>query len=167
MPEGPFGGPRITEVGPFSSDDVEVEETYDVEGAVNLPKELKDIIQFEDLSTMSVDKYRLGVTVKQKVEDPDSIMGYIQQSVADFGESVAYIRYYVVDGIGYIDKTFVKEKLRREGLGSAIRSSALEDMENLGVEKVYTLPISPAGEGLAKSQGFVESDIPDMLVKRL
>jgi len=171
MTQGPFGIPRITELGPFSSDDVSIEFEEDRQNVDRPPRELINIINSIDdpVAMRTVERVERRIVLKQKPNDGASdILNNTKDRLAEIGKTVSYIRYFIVDNnIGYIHKTRVRDKFQRRGIGSALRSTALEDMKTLGVTIVYTMPVSDAGEGLARSQGFTESGIDDVLSKDL
>lgn len=168
MPSGPFGGPRITELLPFSSDEVEVEFEEDRVSSPGLfPDELDNLLNILDETPQSVVKVDRRIIIKQAPEN-DGIIGSIKDEVSDLGERASGITYYIINNeIGYISSVFTDRRFRRRGLASELRESGLEDMKNLGVSTVYTFPASPAGRKLAESQGFSESTIQDFLSKEL
>jgi len=168
MPSGPFGGPRITELLPFSSDEVEVEFEEDRISSPGLfPDELDNLLNVLDETPQSVVKVDRRIIIKQSARQ-DGIIGSIKNEISELGERASGITYYIINNeIGYISSVFTDRRFRRRGLASKLRQSALDDMQSLGVNTVYTFPASPAGRELAESQGFGESGIQDYLSKEL
>ena len=157
-PKGPFGGPRLSNIGPFVSDEIQVIENTDVKSTANKPPELELVMEEEGLSQRSVLLYTVEVIVKQLPEE-GPLQG-VRDALADLGERVAFTKFYVVqDEVAYIDRTQVDPRLRREGLGTAVRQEALNTMQDIGVEVAYTFPVSKAGVKLAESQGFKDISI--------
>lgn len=169
MAQGPWGGPRITEALPFSSDEVEVTFEENRISRPPIPKELQELMNGlgEDIGmAQQIDR---TVIVKQKPDKgPIDILNRIQQEVADLGERAAGINYYIInEDIGYIQSTFVDKRFRRRGIASEMREEAIDDMSQLGVEEIYMFPASDAGEELARSQGFTESEVEPFLSKKV
>lgn len=170
MGQGPFGGPRISDIGPLATDSVEVSENIEKKSRSIIPAEAEKLLKAKGIDIPSgAQEVTVEIEVKQEVEESElGVLQEFQQAAADLGKSIAYTRYVVLpENIAYISKTFVKEKFRRNGLGSTVRSRAMDEMRKHGIQEAYTYPVSPAGEALVKSQGFVDSDIENLYVKRL
>lgn len=167
MPKGPFGGPRITELLPFSSDEAEVEFKEERNSARTLPQELEGLLGALGEHPEQVTKVRREVIVKQEPDEgPVDILNSIKKELSELGKRAATIQYYVVNGkIGYIHSSKVDKRFRRKGLATELRGEALDDMEKLGVQTVYSFPTTDAGLGLVKSQGFTESEVVDYYSK--
>lgn len=158
MPQGPFGGPRITNLLPFSSDEIDVEFIEDIDDNPLIPLELEGLINDLGIEPDRVTKIRREVIVKQSTDGGDlEILDKIRQEVAELGKRTASVLYYTVDNdIGYIHKSSVDRRMRRRGIASELRKTVLNDMEERGVRKAYSIPVTDAGEGLVKSQGFTK-----------
>jgi len=167
MAQGPWGGPRITEALPFSSDEVEVTFEENRISRPPIPKELQELMNGLDGEIEVAQQIDRKIIIKQKPDKgPIDILNRIQQEVADLGERAAGINYYIINSeIGYIQSTFVDSRFRRRGIATEMRQEAIADMKQLGAQKIYMLPASDAGEKLARSQGFTESEVESFLSK--
>lgn len=76
--------------------------------------------------------------------------------VSDDGREVARVEYYYfpMEPAGFIGWMQVDEDYRRQGIGSAIRKAAVDDLFSMGAEAVYTGPLSSVAESIARDQGF-------------
>jgi len=169
MAQGPWGGPRITEALPFSSDEVEVNFEENRISRPPIPKELQELMNGLGEEIEMAQQIDRTISIKQKPDEgPIDILNRIQQEVADLGERAAGINYFIVNkDIGYIQSTFVDERFRRRGIASSMRKEAIVDMKQLGVETIYMFPASDAGEELARSQGFTDSGVEPFLSKQV
>lgn len=80
------------------------------------------------------------------------------------GETLAQFEFAVFesDRVAYFHWISVEEPIRRKGVARKIRKTVLDQIP-YWVNYIYSNPMSPAGENLAKSQGFV--DIDDSVLK--
>lgn len=175
MPQGPFGLPRLTEIPPFSSDEVEVilEEDREPASFRRFPKELRDLVNEKGIDDTKSTRVERRVVVRQRPEETGiDVVDEIKGAIAEFGERAAWMQYYFVEqigdeNVGYIQKTEVDRRFRRKGIASDLRKTALEDMENMGADIIYTFPVTDAGEELARSQGFSfeQSDVQGYMAR--
>lgn len=107
--------------------------------------------------------------MKQEPEEMGvKILDEFQQGITDLGERIAYIKYYILsNGRGYIHQTEVDRRLWRKGIASEMREDVLQDMDENGVEAVYSYPSTRAGKKFVKSQGFIKAERPGFLVRYL
>lgn len=169
MAEGPFGVKRLTNLGPLASDDVEINFEEERERDPIIVPELKEEIQRNNWEYDWIERVTRRVVIKQDVEETGvDVLDEFKKGIASLGERVALIEYYMMsNGIGYIKRTEVDRRFRREGVASEMRQDVLDDMKEQGMEVVYTYPSTRAGEELAKSQGFIDAEIPGFMVRYL
>lgn len=169
MPEGPWGGPRITTLLPFSSDEVDVVFEEDRIGNGVLTPEAEKLLNTLDKDIDNWVKVERRVIVKQEPEKTGfGIVDEFNDFLSSLGKRAAGIVYYVFENeVGYIANVWVERRFRRKGIATEMRKGAMDDMEQLGVDVIYSFPATDAGEQLARDFGFVESDVaPGYLEKR-
>lgn len=155
MPEGPNGVPRLTDIGPIVADIKDVnEDDIWVETKRNSNKLIKsEFLEYgsftDDFHDVEGDKRGEIVSVKMKYKEWDTILG----DTDFFTYTGGSIRYAITD-IGYIHKVKVNSDFRRFGIGTELMEIAVDDMENEGIETVYTKAISEAGDELTDKFGF-------------
>lgn len=170
MPEGPWGGPRITTLLPFSSDDVEIVFEEDRIGNGVLTPEAEELLRLLDRDIDNWVKVQRRVIVKQEPEKTGiGPVDEFSSFLSNLGERAAGIVYFVFENeVGYVANVWVERRFRREGVATEVRKEAMDDMEQLGADVIYSFPASDAGEQLARDFGFVESDLaPGYLEKRV
>lgn len=169
MPQGPWGGPRITEALPFSSDEVEVTFEENRISRPPIPRELQQLMNELDEEIEIAQQIDRTVAIKQKPDKGSiDVLNQMRQEVADLGERAAGINYYIINSeIGYIHSTSVDSRFRRRGIATEMRQEAIDDMKQLGVQEIYMFPASSAGKELARSQGFTESEVKPFLSKNV
>lgn len=170
MPEGPFGVKRLTNLGPLASDDVEINFEEERERDPIIVPELKEEIQRNNWEYDWIEYVSRKVVIKQEVEETGvKVLDDFKKGIASLGERIALIEYYMMsNGIGYIKRTEVDTRFRREGVASEMRRDVLEDMRQRGMRIVYSYPSNNAGRELAESQGFSKAEgIPGFMEKEL
>jgi hypothetical protein len=86
---GPFGGPRISDIGPFSNQDIVVNEQYDSQSLIQPTREFQDLLDYENLPSVGAVLHSLSIEVKQ---DPSQsrldIVDELKNMASDIGRSI-------------------------------------------------------------------------------
>jgi len=160
MPRGPFGFPRVTDVGPFVDEDVSQRFVRDNKGdKTHIFPEDKEIIKVfsVDENTITTIKSRLEVDRESKKDEASGVLGAIKEEVEElrFPKEVAHIRYWYSQdsGIAKVEGTVTEEDFTRMGIAKTLRQRELEHLKDLGIDLVFTDVVSGGGYNLAKSTG--------------
>ena len=160
MAKGPFGFPRVTNIGPFVNVEAEQRFVRDEENTfivgTDVDREVATLhsIDIDDVYDVTA---RLTVDVNEEV----AIDGILERLITEVenavrGPNVAVMDYwYDPDaGVAKIFDITVEEDFRRMGIATQLKEQEMEYMNNQGVELVYTDIISEGGYRLAKATGF-------------
>lgn len=158
-PTGPFGFPRITDIGPFS--DYEANQEYERVVAVReepyqnwLPH-----TEFKMLEDIQGGQFTAVDARFEKVfdlDEPEDFAERIKRGTIPSSTNVAKMSYWIHKGTGTaaIIDINVEEDFRRIGIATTMKERELDYMESEGVDVVYTYVISDGGYKLARRTGF-------------
>lgn len=161
MPRGPLGFERLTNVGPFTSERVTIEEEFSEQDARVLPTMMERFIFEQGMEEPEVRRFSREVTLKQEPEETGlDILDGIAKEISELGEGFALLEYIVAPGEwGYIIRTSVDERVQRRGVATDMRQDAFQHMRELGADVVYSYPASSAGKALLDSSGFGDTGV--------
>jgi len=162
MPEGPFGLPRLSSLGPFVSEDAEQEVIREVEEQSNFPPDrgIQDKLIEEGILTDDNPKYiRLKLVYREPIRsDRNGILGEIEKGVKSTfrEETAATASYYIMedDSMAFVGLISVEDNFRRNGIGTSLKQMMIDDMKDHGVSLVYTVVSTKGGRSLAEKTGF-------------
>jgi GNAT superfamily N-acetyltransferase len=160
MPEGPFGFPRVTDIGPLTEVEAEQEFTREVENTfivgTDVDREIATIHNV-DIDDVYDAEAKLIVRTDQE-ESPDNVLDRLRSEFDSiFGkERIASMDYWY-DPDTEVAKIFdveTREEFRRMGIATQLKEQELDYLKNQGIEVVYTDIISEGGYRLATRTGF-------------
>lgn len=167
MPEGPFGFPRVTSLGPFSEMDAEQEFNRDNDYNVKPPVQFLDreiSIIHDDYSGLGGVDVEASLIVREQIDEPgERIVDKIEHEmeVITREENIGHITYFYSGDVGRVITVNVDKDFRRMGIGTKLKNKELDHMQDEGVEVVYTDIISDGGYRLAKRTEFKPIDQAD------
>lgn len=169
MPKGPFGLRRVTNLGPFASENTKAVVTREEERQGALPPELERLIEKTNWDVRSWRRWSIEITVRNVYEDEASDpVEQIRREVASLGERVASTYYILLDnGAGYTVSTKVDRRIRKEGVGSQLKEETHKHLRELNADRIYSYPSTSGGERLLRSNDYTESEFDGFMVKRL
>lgn len=160
MPRGPFGFPRVTNVGPFVDEDVSQRFVRDNKGSkTHIFPEDREIIKVFNVDEASIVtiKSRLEVDKESEADEADGIVDTLMEEMEDlrFPTEVAHIRYWYSQEsrVAKVEGTVTEEDFTRMGIAKTLRQKELEHLKDLGIDFVFTDVVSDGGYNLAKSTG--------------
>jgi ribosomal protein S18 acetylase RimI-like enzyme len=159
MPEGRFGFPRLTNIGPFTELEATQEFERDIEEhrPPNLFLDREISIIHSSYPDSKGTEVSAKLIVREQLEEPgDRIIDKIEHEIDVFtrDEVVGVMRYYYANDVARIIDVKVDEDFQRMGIATRLKNLELDHMEENGVEVVYTDVISEGGYRLAKKTGF-------------
>lgn len=169
MPEGPYGFPRITNIGPYS--ELEGTQEYTIEqndyavvpeGGLEGSLRKRDIITSKSLD--QIDNYVAKLIFRADLQEPPrgNPLARIKHEVSvvtrDNNVATASWMLFEQDAVAVMGTVSVEEEFRRMGIGTEIKERAVEHMQEHGMERAFTLAVSDEGESLARRTRFEETD---------
>lgn len=160
MPTGPFGFPRVTNIGPFSEVEAEQEFQREEENTFIVGTDVdREIATIHDVNLDDVQDVESKLTVRAEVDKrADNILDRIQSEVDIIfrNNNVAMMDYWYSsnNSVAKIFDVEVKKPFRRMGIATQLKEQELEYMEDQGIDIVYTDIISEAGYNLARATDF-------------
>jgi len=159
MPEGPFGFPRLTNIGPFTEVEAEQEFNREItEGAVGSDID-REIATIHNIDLDTVDRVTAELIVRTNKDNiGEGILASIRE---EFGilareETITAMQYWMDthEEVGKIITVGTRETFRNMGLATQLKEQELDYMESKGINLVYTDVVSEGGYRLAKKTDF-------------
>jgi|APHM01.1.fsa_nt_gi hypothetical protein len=159
MVTGPFDFPRVTNIGPFTETEAEQELNRNTLENASSQNQLLDreISSIHDIDIDDVTFVSTRLTVREEIpEEADGIMDKIKREVdiATRETDICTMDYWMKNDIGRVGYINTDSDFRNMGIATTLKNKELQQMENNGVEIVYTDVISTGGYRLAKKTGF-------------
>jgi GNAT superfamily N-acetyltransferase len=160
MPEGPFGFPRVTNIGPFTELEAtqEFERDIDQQRAPNLFLDREISIIHDSYPGGKGNYTESKLIVREDIDEYDGNgpLDRLEHELDVFtrDEVVGVMRYFYTADVGRIVDVKVDEEFQRMGIATRLKNLELDYMEDNGVEVVYTDVISEGGYRLAKKTDF-------------
>ena len=169
MPEGPFGFPRVTNIGPFVEEKAEQEFNREISSPVEHTQFLdREVMAIHGVDKENTELIRATLDVEVKQEGTNGVLENIKKEVGEVigNREVALIRYWIdrVEGVGAIKAVSVEDEFRNMNIATTLKERELEFMEQRGVEVVYTDVVSEGGFRLAEKTGFKPIHRADHLI---
>lgn len=160
MPEGPFGLPRLTDIGPFAQK--EAEQHFRRETGLTQYRHYEDEVIEEvfDADVYNANFVRSELIVKVKPKQKHSgVLGKIRDEIKSVTSDteVSHLSYWMdtSSGVAKISSAHTKEGFRGMGVATQLKEKELDYMKRNGVEVVLTDVVSEGGYRLAKATGFL------------
>jgi len=158
--EGPFGFPRVTNIGPFV--DKKTEQVYKREeiGKPNYLPIYRAVAESHNINLDESITYRSSLKVIQEQEEPDNtgILGDIEKAINSLttDTEIAHIRYFIhkKSKVGAIGGIKTSEDFRGMGIATELKEKEMQFMKEQGIEVVFTNVVSEGGFRLSKKTDF-------------
>jgi len=181
--EGPFGFPRVTDVGPLTDKRAEQEFSV-VEKNTSVLTETGIELRLED--KLNKDPYRgdfkrveMELKALEKVEESNrdiDILAEIENAINQLTRETkvgwATYNYDPESNIAVTGKVRVSDEFRKLGIGTELVKRRNDDMRERGVEEVWALAATQGGKSILKKAGFIQDgplypDDESIMYKRL
>jgi len=162
MTKGPFGFPRVTDIGPFAEKEADQLLEIVVENRRFPPEQGVSERLIEDgvVTETGWKRVTFKFIVREELESDstgtiiDKIKHEIDSLTRD--KTIGRGTYSYNGDVAIVGNIKVEGDFRRMGIGTTLKNKMLDDMRDRGIGEVYTVIASSMGRSLAERTGFTE-----------